>query len=60
MYFLNTRGMSSRSVALNKQTDDKNVFFFYLGAILEQSLDELYIMWLRRPPHVQINVSKTI
>lgn len=27
---------------------------------MEQSLDELYIMWLRRPPHVQINVSKTI
>ena len=52
--------MSSSSVALNKQTDDKNVFFFYLGAILEQSLDELYIMWLRRPPHIQINVSKTI
>ena len=26
-------------------------------AILEKNLDELYVMWQRRPPHVQISVS---
>ena len=30
---------------------------FFVEAILDQNLDELYVMWQRRPPHVQISVS---
>ena len=33
------------------------LFTFFLAAILQQTLDELYFMWQQRPPHVQIIVS---
>lgn len=32
-------------------------YCWFAEAILEKNLDELYVMWQRRPPHVQISVS---